>query len=75
MVYFVAVGVRLFPVTYGRTAIYDQYVVLANGDKIGHFTFGLNARAPMPYFNKNWSRNMSLYTNSIVKWRKVSFLH
>ena len=36
-----------------RKAIYDKYVVFANGDKIGQFTLGLNAWVPMPYFNKN----------------------
>jgi hypothetical protein len=34
-------------------AIYDKYVVLANGTKIGQFTLGLNAWVPMPYFDKN----------------------
>ena len=36
-----------------RKAIYDKYVVFANGDKIGQFTFGLNAWVPMVYFNHN----------------------
>ena len=36
-----------------RKAIYDKYVVFANGDKIGQFTLGLNAWVPMPYFNDN----------------------
>jgi hypothetical protein len=34
-------------------AIYDKYVVIADGDKIGQFTLGLNAWVPMPYFHKN----------------------
>ena len=34
-------------------AIYDKYVVFANGDKIGQFTLGLNAWVPMPSFHKN----------------------
>jgi len=34
-------------------AIYDKYVVFANGDKIGQFTLGLNAWVPMRGFNKN----------------------
>lgn len=34
-------------------AIYHKYVVIADGDKIGQFTLGLNAWVPMPYFNKN----------------------
>jgi hypothetical protein len=34
-------------------AIYDTYVVFANGHRIGQFTLGLNAWIPMPYFNKN----------------------
>ncbi len=34
-------------------AIYDRYVVIANGDKIGQFTLGLNSWVPMPYFNNN----------------------
>jgi hypothetical protein len=34
-------------------AIYDRYVVAADGDQIGQFTLGLNAWVPMPYFNKN----------------------
>ncbi len=34
-------------------AIYDKYVVFANGKQIGRFTLGLNAWVPMPYFNKN----------------------
>lgn len=32
-------------------AIYDKYVVSANGDKIGQFTLGLNAW--VSYFNTN----------------------
>ena len=36
-----------------RKAIYDKYVIVANGDKIGQFTLGLNAWVPMPHFNKN----------------------
>lgn len=36
-----------------RKAIYDKYVVFANGDRIGQFTLGLNAWVPMPYLNKN----------------------
>jgi hypothetical protein len=34
-------------------AIYDKYVVIADGDRIGQFTLGLNAWVPMPYFTKN----------------------
>lgn len=34
-------------------AIYDKYVVVANGDKIGQFTLGLNSWVLMPYFNNN----------------------
>jgi hypothetical protein len=34
-------------------AIYDKYVVFANGDKIGQFTLGLNAWVPMSNFNTN----------------------
>lgn len=34
-------------------AIYEKYVVFANGDKVGQFTLGLNAWVPMPYFTKN----------------------
>ena len=34
-------------------AIYDKYVIIADGDKIGQFTLGLNAWVPMPYFDKN----------------------
>ena len=34
-------------------AIYDKYVVFANGDKIGQFTLGLNAWVPLPYFTNN----------------------
>jgi hypothetical protein len=34
-------------------AIYDKYVIFADGDQIGQFTLGLNAWVPMPYFNKN----------------------
>lgn len=34
-------------------AIYDKYVVFADGDKIGQFTLGLNAWVPIPFFNKN----------------------
>jgi hypothetical protein len=34
-------------------AIYDKYVVIADGDQIGQFTLGLNAWVPMLYFNKN----------------------
>ena len=34
-------------------AIYDKYVVIADGAKVGQFTLGLNAWLPMPYFNKN----------------------
>ena len=36
-----------------RKAIYDKYVVFANGDKIGQFTLGLNAWVPMPCFTNN----------------------
>ena len=34
-------------------AIYDKYVVFANGNRIGQFTLGLNAWVPLPYFNQN----------------------
>jgi hypothetical protein len=34
-------------------AIYDKYIIFANGDKIGQFTLGLNAWVPLPYFTKN----------------------
>ena len=34
-------------------AIYDKYVVIANGDKIGQFTLGLNAWVLIPYFTRN----------------------
>jgi hypothetical protein len=34
-------------------AIYDKYVVFADGDKIGQFTLGLNAWVLMPYFSRN----------------------
>ena len=34
-------------------AIYDKYVVFADGEQIGQFTLGLNAWVPMPYFHKN----------------------
>ena len=34
-------------------AIYDKYVIIADGNKIGQFTLGLNAWVPMSYFNKN----------------------
>lgn len=34
-------------------AIYDKYIIFANGDKIGQFTLGLNAWIPLPYFTKN----------------------
>jgi hypothetical protein len=34
-------------------AIYDKYVIFANGDKIGQFTLGLNAWVPLPYFTRN----------------------
>jgi hypothetical protein len=34
-------------------AIYNKYVVFANGSKIGQFTLGLNAWVPMLYFDKN----------------------
>jgi hypothetical protein len=36
-----------------RKAIYDKYVVFADGDQVGQFTLGLNAWVPMPHFNKN----------------------
>jgi hypothetical protein len=34
-------------------AIYDKYVVFADGDKIGQFTLGLNAWVTIRYINKN----------------------
>ena len=34
-------------------AIYDKYVVFADGDKIGQFTLGLNAWVLVPYFSRN----------------------
>ena len=34
-------------------AIYDKYVVIADGDKIGQFTLGLNSWVLLPYFTKN----------------------
>jgi hypothetical protein len=34
-------------------AIYDKYIIFANGIRIGQFTLGLNAWMPLPYFNKN----------------------
>lgn len=34
-------------------AIYDKYLVFANGHQIGQFTLGLNAWVPLPYFNQN----------------------
>ena len=34
-------------------AIYDRYLVYANGEKIGQFTLGLNAWVPMPCFHPN----------------------
>lgn len=37
----------------GSRAIYDRYIVFANGDKIGQVTLGLNAWVPMPFFTKN----------------------
>lgn len=36
-----------------QKAIYDKYIVVADGDKIGQFTLGLNAWVPLPYFTKN----------------------
>ena len=36
-----------------RKAIYDKYVVFANGDTIGQFTLGLNAWVLLPYFTEN----------------------
>jgi hypothetical protein len=36
-----------------QRAIYDRYMVFANGEKIAQFTLGLNAWVPMPYFHKN----------------------
>ena len=36
-----------------QKAIYNKYIVFANGDKIGQFTLGLNAWVPLLYFNKN----------------------
>jgi len=36
-----------------RKAIYDKYVVFANGDKIAQFTLGLNAWVPILCFHKN----------------------
>jgi hypothetical protein len=34
-------------------AIYDRYVVIANGNKIGQFTFVLNSWVPISSFHKN----------------------
>jgi hypothetical protein len=34
-------------------AIYDKYVIIADGDKIGQFTLGLNAWVPTVSFHKN----------------------
>jgi hypothetical protein len=34
-------------------AIYDKYIVFANGDKIAQFTLGRNAWVPIPFFTKN----------------------
>jgi hypothetical protein len=34
-------------------AVYDKYVIFANGNRIGQFTLGLNAWILLPYFNKN----------------------
>ena len=34
-------------------AIYDKYIVFANGAKIGQFTLGLNSWVPIPPFTKN----------------------
>ena len=34
-------------------AIYDKYMIFANGNQIGQFTLGLNSWVPMPYFTKN----------------------
>jgi hypothetical protein len=36
-----------------RKAIYDKYMVFADGDQIGQFTLGLNAWVPTLHFNKN----------------------
>ena len=37
----------------GTKAIYDKYVVIADGDQIGQFTLVLNAWVPTRHFNKN----------------------
>ena len=34
-------------------AIYDKYVVIADGDHIGQFTLGLNAWVPAQHYSKN----------------------
>jgi hypothetical protein len=36
-----------------RKAIYDKYMVIADGDKIGQFTLCLNAWVPILHFHKN----------------------
>lgn len=36
-----------------RKAIYDKYMVFADGDKIGQFTLGRNSWVPMQTCNKN----------------------
>ena len=34
-------------------AIYEKYMIYANGDQIGQFTLGRNSWVPIPYFHKN----------------------